>query len=202
MKLITFDLSEMHLYGSAFYDYLKLRKDFFVDQLNWGIPHNATVEMDQYDTPEAYYSLVLNNGSVVGGARAMATSTKWGKTTYMLKDAADGLLDSIPSSVLPEVEDTNAVWECTRLVVSNDLTTAKERSKCLSLIVQGLVDISATLGAKELISLSPVTLARALRGMGYTARQVGKSYMSFEDGRKYAVLKMDARNPVPLSATG
>lgn len=26
MKLVTFDLSQMHMYGTAFYDYLKLRR--------------------------------------------------------------------------------------------------------------------------------------------------------------------------------
>ena len=69
MKIITFELSQLHLHGSAFFDYLGLRKRFFVDTLGWEIPHNNDVEMDQYDNPLAHYSLVLRNGEVIGGAR-------------------------------------------------------------------------------------------------------------------------------------
>lgn len=201
MKLITFDFSDMHMHGTAFYDYMRLRKEFFVDKLKWNIPHNDQVEMDQYDTPEAHYSIVVHKGKVVGGARALSTSTQWGATTYMLKDAANGDMGTIPTNILPDADANGAVWECTRLVVSDDLTTAVERSECLSLVVHGLVELSADRGAKELMSLSPVTLIRALRSMGYTAQQIGKSYMSFEDGRKYAVLKMQAVNPIELAAT-
>ncbi len=199
MKLVTFDLSRMHLHGTAFFDYLRLRKTFFVDKMNWDIPHNDDVEMDQYDTPEAFYSLVLKDGKVVGGGRAMSTSAKWGDTTYMLNDAAKGGMGTSPVDILPDANASESVWECTRLVVSDDLTTAAERSECLSLVVHGLVELSADRGAKELMSLSPITLMRALRSMGYSARQIGKSYMSFEDGRKYAVLKMPACNPVELA---
>lgn len=59
MNNIRFDFSDFHRYGSAFYEFLALRKQVFVDQLGWDIPHNASVEMDQYDTPLAQYSLVM-----------------------------------------------------------------------------------------------------------------------------------------------
>ena len=79
MHNITFDFSDLHRHGSAFYDFLKLRKKVFVDQLGWDVPHDAQVEMDQYDTPVAHYSLVIDeDGEVVGGARAMATTAMWG----------------------------------------------------------------------------------------------------------------------------
>ena len=78
MENITFDLSCLHRYGPAFYDYLRLRKHFFVDMLGWDIPHNDSVEMDQYDNPLAFYSLVLRDGQVIGGARTMPTTSSWG----------------------------------------------------------------------------------------------------------------------------
>ena len=92
MENITFNMSTLHLFGSAFYEFLELRKRFFVDQLRWDIPHDDTVEMDQYDNPLAHYSLVLRNGQVIGGARAMSTKSAWGDHTYMLGDAVDGKL--------------------------------------------------------------------------------------------------------------
>jgi len=200
MHNITFDLSRLHVYGTAFYDYLKVRKHFFVDTLNWDIPHNDEVEMDQYDNPTAHYSLVLKDGRVVGGARTMPTTARWGKHSYMLKDAKEGKLEDIPNEVMPEDIVNPRVWECTRLVVSDDLTTQAERSECLSLIVDGLVRVANRNGGSQLVSLSPVSLMRALRQLGYDAWRVGEPYQNFGDGRKYAVLAMSAQPVMGLMA--
>ena len=94
MRNITFDFLGQHRHGSAFHEYLRLRKSFFVDELGWDIPHNDDVEMDQYDNPTAHYSLVQRNGKVVGGARIMPTTAAWGRHTYMLRDAQLGGLES------------------------------------------------------------------------------------------------------------
>ena len=79
MENIRFDFSNFHRHGTAFYDFLALRKQVFVDDLGWDIPHDENVEMDQYDTPIAQYSLVLKDGKVVGGARGMATTAMLGR---------------------------------------------------------------------------------------------------------------------------
>lgn len=190
MENINFNLSDLHKYGTAFFDFLALRKLFFVDTLGWDIPHNDTVEMDQYDNPLAYYSLVVRNGKVIGGARVMPTTSSWGEYTYMLKDAVAGKLADIPKQVLETQIETPRVWECTRLVISDDVMGHTDRSLCLSLIVDGLARMAADNGASELISLSPVTLMRALRQLGYYANRIGEPYSNAGDGRKYAVLSM------------
>ncbi len=190
MKNITFDLSHLHLHGSAFFDYLGLRKRFFVDTLGWDIPHNDDVEMDQYDNPLAHYSLVLRDRQVIGGARTMPTTSSWGEYTYMLRDAAAGKLPDIPNQALGAEISSPKVWECTRLVISDDVTGRADRSKCLSLIVDGLVTVAARQRGQKLISLSPVTLMRALRQLGYSASRIGEPYSNPADGRKYAVLSM------------
>src|SRR6056297_2711516 len=101
MHYITLSLRDLHHYGPAFYEYLALRKRFFVDALGWSIPHDEQVEMDQYDNPTARYSLVLGDGGeVLAGARALPTTARWGATTYMLRDAQDGQIGGIPSDLL------------------------------------------------------------------------------------------------------
>ncbi len=192
MQNVRFDFSNFHRHGSAFYDFLALRKKVFVDDLKWDIPHNDDVEMDQYDTPVAHYSLVLKDGKVVGGARAMATTAIWGQHTYMLRDAYSGKLPHIPAHVMSVEIAAPNVWECTRLVISDELTTQAERAECLSLIVDGLVDIGRAKGAEELICLSSLALMRALRQLGYGAERLGETYRNGEDGRLYAVLTMPA----------
>ncbi len=192
MRNITFDLSDLHEHGSAFFDYLKLRKRFFVDVLGWDIPHNDSVEMDQYDNPLAHYSLVLRDGEVIGGARAMATTATWGSHTYMLRDAVAGRLASIPEQVMLSEIEAPEVWECTRLVISDDVTGHHDRAKCLQLIVDGLVTVASRNGGSELMSLSPLPLMRALRQLGYSASRIGEPYDNPGDGRRYAVLSMPA----------
>lgn len=192
MLNITFNLSDLHRHGTAFYDYLKLRKRFFVDTLHWDIPHNDLVEMDQYDNPLAWYSLVLGDGEVLGGARAMPTTSSWGEHTYMLRDAVAGKLPTIPREILGREINTPAVWECTRLVISDDLKTHAERAQCLSLIVDGLAETARQHGASELMSLTRVSLVRSLRQLGWACDRIGESYSSPEDGRRYAVLSMPA----------
>lgn len=195
MKNVTFELSNVHLHGSSFFDYLALRKQFFVDALQWKIPHNAKVEMDQYDNPMARYSLVLDdNGRVLAGARAMSTSANWGDHTYMLKDAMTGKLSTIPSNLLEDVIDSPKVWECTRLVIAPEVTSMRARMQCLDLIVEGLIEMANKEGADTLISLSNLWLLRALKRLGYGAELLGSPYRNDDDGHKYAVMAIAARH--------
>ena len=191
MENICFDFSDFHYHGSAFYEFLALRKRVFVDELKWDVPHNDTVEMDQYDTPIAHYSLVIRDGQVVGGARTMATTASWGEHTYMLRDAHSGKLPHIPPHVMSVDIATPKVWECTRLVISNDLKGG-DRLECLRLIIDGLVDLARASGAEEMISLSPMHLMRLMRGLGYDCQRLGEAYRNDEDDRLYGVLRMPA----------
>lgn len=192
MRNITFAFLDQHRHGGAFTGFLRLRKSFFVDELGWDIPHDENVEMDQYDNPLAHYSLVLRAGKVVGGARCMPTTAQWGAHTYMLRDALRGGLRHIPAAVMPADIATPEVWECTRLVISDDVAGHAARATCLSLIVDGLVSVARARGAEALVSLSPLPLMRGLRQLGFDAHRLGEPYLNENDGRKYAVLQMPA----------
>lgn len=199
MKNVTFELSNVHLHGSSFYDFLVLRKKFFVDELHWQIPHNADVEMDQYDNPMARYSLVLDDdGRVIAGARGMSTTAQWGDHTYMLKDAAMGKLGTIPDNLLDHVVETPKVWECTRLVMAPEINSMRARLQCLDLIVGGLIDMASAEGAERMMSLSNLWVLRALKRLGYGAEFLGKPYENGDDGHKYAVIGIPARPKVLL----
>lgn len=190
MENITFDLLDMHRHGAAFYDYLRMRKQVFVDELGWDIPHNDFVEMDQYDNPLTHYSLVLRDGRLVGGARMLSTMAEWNGAGCMLNDVLDGKLPTIPKSVIDGPIRTPSVWECSRLVMAEDIGTAAERAECLSLIVDGLAGMARAKGASQLISLTRLPLLRALRQLGWACDRIGQPYV--QDGRSYAVLSMPA----------
>jgi N-acyl-L-homoserine lactone synthetase len=200
MNHISFNLAQLHQYGSAFYDFLGLRKRFFVDQLGWDIPHDDDVEMDQYDNPTAFYSLVLRKGRVIAGIRAMPTTATWGSHTYMLRDAVAGKLGGIPSTIINKVAVSPNVWEATRVVISDEVTTQADRSLCLSLILDGVVDEAKSKGATEIMALCPPSFARTLRKIGYGAHLIGEPYVNAHDGRRYVAMSMPAERKMPLVA--
>ena len=116
----------------------------------------------------------------------------------MLRDAYSGKLPHIPAHVMSVEIATPNVWECTRLVMSDSLTTQAERSECLTLIVDGLVEITRKRGGTELICLSLMALMRALRQLGYEVTKLGDTYRNDEDGRLYGVLRMPAEYSLSL----
>lgn len=189
MKSIVFDMSDMHLHGSAFYQFLMLRKRFFVDGLGWEIPHDGLVEMDQYDTPLAHYSLVELNGRIVGGARCQPTNTSWGEFTCMMNDAALGRLKGIPSDLFDPARCSETLWEGTRLVVAEELTSMTERTRCLALTVDGLMRIIQRHGGSHFITLSPLALQRTAKMVGAEAERISRAYVCESDGREYAVFE-------------
>ncbi|WP_375255965.1 acyl-homoserine-lactone synthase [Yoonia sp.] len=195
MENITFNLTELHKHGAAFFEFLALRKAFFVDQLGWDIPHDAEVEMDQYDNPKAFYSLVVQDGKVIGGGRAMATTAQWGSHTYMLRDAVEGRIIGIPDSIVNAVEVTANVWECTRVVVSSDIKDPAQSARCLALIVAGLAAQARAHHATEMMALSRPSLLRALRKIGYQPRMIGTPYVNSDDGRRYVAMSMSVVQP-------
>lgn len=192
MHNITFNFLDQHRHGSAFHEYLRLRKTFFVDELKWDIPHNDEVEMDQYDNPCAYYSLVQRNGRVVAGARVMSTRAVWGPHSYMLRDAYRGQIATIPSDILSSDLASDDVWECTRLVTSSCVAGRTERAQALSMVVGGLIDIATRHGGSQLVTLTRPSLMRALRQLGFDVSQIGEAYVSQADGCRYAMLQMPA----------
>jgi acyl homoserine lactone synthase len=190
MEKITFNLTQLHKHGTAFFEYLSLRKQFFVDQLGWDIPHDDNLEMDQYDNPQAFYSLVLQDGKVVGGGRAMATTARWGLHTYMLRDAVEGKIIGIPDTIVHQVLVAAHVWECTRVVVSSDIKDPAASAQCLALIVDGLAEQARQHDATEMMALSRPSLVRALRKIGYNPRLIGEPYINADDGRRYVAMSM------------
>ena len=101
MNNIRFDFATLHRHGAAFWEFLALRKKVFVDELGWDIPHNDEVEMDQYDTPVAHYSLVMKDGQVVeeGPARQVFAQPAHPYTRALLAAALN--LESAGDSALP-----------------------------------------------------------------------------------------------------
>ena len=196
MRNITFDMSRMEDCGWAYYDFLKLRKRFFVDSLGWDIPNDGIVEMDQYDTPLAHYSVVVDGNKVIAGARCQPTTTSWGMYSNMLNDAANGLLEGIPAQLFDIDLCGPDVWEGTRLVVGDEVTSRLRRMQCLALTIDGLIRVISARGGKSFLTLSPLPLQRTAALVGLSAERITPAYQSYGDGREYAIFRCKAERAV------
>ncbi|MFN3275386.1 MAG: acyl-homoserine-lactone synthase [Paracoccus sp. (in: a-proteobacteria)] len=103
-------------------DYLKLRKEVFVDRLEWPLFHAEELEFEQYDTFDTVYVVATRGGEVVGGARLRRTDQETGNGqltySYMIRDASLGILPGLPQNLCDELPPMQKdVWEITRMVV-------------------------------------------------------------------------------------
>lgn len=189
MDLNVFKFPDLHKHGVAFSSFMELRHKVLIEGLEWSLPTDGRFEMDQYDHPLSWYSVVTDGRQAVAGARALPCNSSWNGWTYMLLDAERGKLPGISRGLLPVYPNGPDTWECTRLVVAPELTQ-QERERALKLVVHGLCIAANTSGATKLISLSPLLFGRLLRSFGYDVNPLGERYLCEEDGRKYSAFSM------------
>ena len=174
MRCVSFDWSSMHEYGNLWWCLLQHRHDIFVKELGWELPtceKTASVEFDQYDTPNAVYFVVLDNEDQIAASARLApcdTEHQVGpsKVSYMIRDAALGLLDGIPSNILlGDAPTTSDVWEVTRL--------SSRSGKAVRVLAAAFNTYLAEHGVERMISLSPVALMRRMRALGFESSAIG-----------------------------
>ena len=163
-------------HGDLLVNYLRARKETFIDRLHWELPHADGMEFDQYDTPQCRWIIVHEFGEILGGVRLLPTTAACGVYSYMLRDAQKGLLDSIPTDVLfLNAPVLPMVWEASRLFVT-DAVPAKRRHDVQALLMQQMARTSAEAGARYVIGIVPWVFSRWLRRLGLAALPVGPRF--------------------------
>jgi len=136
------------------------------------------IEYEQYDrVHDSHYVIAHDNNEILGGARLMRCDAKMthGSTpyTYMIKDAADGLID-IPHEIMVTTPPTDAQsWEITRML---------------------------TVVGTSCLFLGPPAFCRMARRMNYTLERTGP-VCGDETGR-YLVMKFDLSQYRPSTSEG
>lgn len=103
--------------------YLKLRKEVFVDRLDWPLFYAEDLEFEQYDSFDTTYIVACQGDEVVGGARLRRTDQRSAggilRYSYMIRDAYLGLLPGLPNDLCFDMPpESDRVWELTRMVVN------------------------------------------------------------------------------------
>ncbi|MGC9420298.1 MAG: acyl-homoserine-lactone synthase [Rhodovulum sp.] len=154
MQTTTLSFENLHNHGELFANMLRARWELFIEQNKWDLPEAMGMEYDQYDTPASRWVVVHDElGQVLAGNRLTPTTARCGIYTYMIRDAQNGLLDTIPSHLLyDEAPVAETVWESSRLFVSQRVPLAQRRPIYFNL-VQELAKAARNLGASQCLTL-------------------------------------------------
>ncbi len=176
IRVTTISVTTMSLYGDLFVEFMRARREVFIDQLHWQLPQTEGMEFDQYDTPQARWVAVHEYGRVLGGIRLMPTTARCAAYSYMLRDAQLGLLPGIPDDVLFfEAPVDDRTWEATRLFIAEGVD-AKRRPVIQRMLLNAMQTTAAGFGATSVIGIVPAVFSRWLKRIGMEAAPVGPKF--------------------------
>jgi len=156
------------LIGSFF----QLRRDVFINEMSWDLFQHQAQEFEQYDDPSTVYILVHEGEEVLGGARLIRTDRIVGtgrvRYTYMILDAYDGSITTIPAEICSERPPQDPmVWELTRFAV-------RRSHAGLGQVILGACNAYlASVNAHTCLMLGPPAFMRMAKSMGYRSSPLG-----------------------------
>lgn len=173
VQATTLSFGNMHRYGPLLANYLKARREVFIDLKGWDLPQTDGMEFDQYDTPVSRWVVVHEYGRVLAGMRLTPTTAKCGHYSYMLRDAQRGLLENIPQDILFfEAPVRPDIWEATRLFVTASVTS-KRRLAIQTILLEHMAASARELGCSAIIGIVPAVFHRWMKRIHMDATPVG-----------------------------
>ena len=162
-------------------DFFKLRRDVFITEMSWDLFQHGTLEFEQYDDPSTIYILVHVGEIVLGGARLVRTDRQLGtgrvRYTYMILDAYDGVITTIPSQICTQRPPQDPkIWELTRFAVRKDYAGFGTE------VLKGCNRFLQQVDADACLMLGPPAFLRMARSMGFSPTPLGP-VCGNEDGR-------------------
>lgn len=169
-------------------DFFRLRKQVFVDRMDWKLDHHDGAEFEQYDTYDTTYVIAHRNRKVVGGARLRRTDQRNACYSYMIRDAYLGLLDGLPREMcFDEPPVDKGAWELTRL------TALPDEKEVGAAILTCSNDYLYDIGATTCLFLGPAAFIRMAEKMGWKTRRLGP-LVGNQDGR-FLAFECPVREP-------
>lgn len=160
IRATTLSFLNMHEHGELFVNFLRARREIFIDAKGWDLPHVDGMEFDQYDTPRARWIVLHEYGEVLGGVRLMPTTSTCAQYSYMLRDAQLGMLPDIPQDVLffkaPVRDD---IWEATRLFLTAAVP-AHRRIAVQRMLMNQMAGVACSMGATHVLGIVPAAFSR------------------------------------------
>lgn len=161
-------------------EFLKLRKQVFMDEMSWDLNHYKSMEYEQYDRLDAVYVLAHRDGKLLGGARLLRTDREIGigrvRYSYMIRDAVLGILDGLPTNLCTSAPPQSPkIWELTRLATLREAGVAEA-------ILQATDTFLKTQNAITCLFLGPPAFLRMAKSLGWAPQPLGP-IVGNKDGR-------------------
>jgi len=166
MEVTTLSYENLHNHGELFANMFRARHRTFIVQNHWNLPEANGMEFDQYDTPASRWVVVHQLGEVLAGVRLTPTIHRCGIYSYMIRDAQNGLLETIPPHLLFEPAPVDPqVWESSRVFVGEDVP-ARQRLMVQMQLIHEMVISARALGATSVLGMIPEHSPRLARRVG------------------------------------
>lgn len=166
MKIVSGTQAELS--PSLYADLGCYRHEVFVELLQWVLNTPEGIEQDQFDRQDTVYVVARNDEGRINGCARLLPTTK----PYLLGEVFPELLNGLtpPSS--------SEVWELSRFAaVDVSDMPASPRGQMSSPIAVALlrdaIQVAGRLGARRLITVSPIGVERLLRAAGFHAHRAG-----------------------------
>lgn len=139
------------------------RKQVFIDQLQWDLPAlDDRFELDQFDTPDARYLILLDPDDLRHRA-----------STRLLPTTASHLLGDIYSHLCTDgAPSGEGVWEISRFCLDPAQTSA-ERRHARNQLVTALADYALHNGISEYVGVAEAGWYHSISKFGWTCRTLG-----------------------------
>ena len=197
MRSSVLSVTTQHHYGELYTEFLRARKQVFIDTKHWDLPNTEGMEFDQYDTPQSRSVVVHEFGQVLAGIRLLPTTARCGCYSYMLRDAQRGLLAGIPPHVLYEKAPVaDHIWEATRLFVSSEVE-ADRRIYVQTMLLSEMARAAVAEGATHVIGIVPAVFKRWMARLGMGALPLGPKLEIDGDRTQAAVMHVAAVAQAP-----
>ena len=166
MEVTTLSYENLHNHGELFANMFRARHRTFIVQNHWNLPEANGMEFDQYDTPASRWVVVHQLGEVLAGVRLTPTIHRCGIYSYMIRDAQNGLLETIPAHLLfdPAPVDPQ-IWESSRVFVAEEVP-ANQRLMVQMQLIHEMVISARALGATSVLGMIPEHSPRLARRVG------------------------------------
>lgn len=153
-------------------DIASYRYKVFVEKLGWPLDCPNQLELDEFDRDDTFYLTAKDEaGAIVGTARLLPTTSP-----YLLSEIFPYLLGGA------QPPSQKHVWELSRFAAvtlkkDNDALSTYSSSHSMSLLLEA-IEYAKSLGARQLLTVSPSAVARLLLKKKFSVRRLGPSRIS------------------------
>lgn len=189
-----FGPADLDRHADLFLALCRARKSAFVDALGWDLPHDAGLEIDQYDFPFSRWTVLHDAGEVLAGLRLTPTTQDAPAASYMIRDAQRGRLPGLPDTLLdapaPVSDD---LWELSRVFLAPDLRGTRAIA-VRAAMADAIMTSGMAVGARRLVTLTTHMWSRWHAKYGVPLAPLGPR---IGGARWYQVVEVDILdNPV------